>query len=141
MLYLSKQELSFNPEFERHLHTRVEDSQRGNVGGGVFTGVSADIQNDIIECVNSVIQDEIDREITQRNFLSIQVYEITDIATKEQQSDILRFDRKGEVVERFLKFVDVSSEKATSTISCAVKQILSKYWESLKEKLNMQTYD
>ena len=93
VLYLSKQELSFrghdessvslnkgnyrelleliskfNPEFERHLHRRVEDSQRGNLGGGVFTGVSADIQNDIIECVDSVLQDEIDREITECNF-------------------------------------------------------------------------
>ena len=76
VLYLSKQELSFrehdessvslnkgdyrellelmskfNPEIECHLHRRVEDSQRGNVGGRDFTGVSADTQNDIIECV------------------------------------------------------------------------------------------
>ena len=166
VLYLSKQELSFrghdessvslnkgnyrelleliskfNPEFERHLHRKVEDSQRGNLGGGVFTGVSADIQNDIIECVDSVLQDEIDREITECNFLSIQVDETTDIATKEQLSVILRFDRKGEVVERFLKFFDVSSDRSASTISCVVKQILSKYGESLKEKLIIQTYD
>ena len=93
VLYLCKQELSFrghdessvslnkgnyrelleliskfNPEFERHLHRRVEDSQRGNLGDGVFTGVSAVILNDIIECVDSVLQDEIDREITECNF-------------------------------------------------------------------------
>ena len=42
----------------------MEDSQRGNVGSGAFTKVSADIQNDIIECVDSVLQDEVDREIT-----------------------------------------------------------------------------
>ena len=44
-------------------------------------------------------------------------------------------------MERFLKFVEVSSERSASTISCVVKQILSKYGESLKEKLIMQTYD
>ena len=109
VLYLSKQELSFrghdesivslnkgnyrellelvskcNPEFECRLHRNVEDSHRENVGVGVFTGVSADIQNDIIECVNSVLKDEIDRKITECNFLSIQVDETTDVATKEQ---------------------------------------------------------
>ena len=166
VLYLSKQEISFrghnessvslnkgnyrellkliskfNPEFECHLHRRVEDSQRGNIGGGVFTGISADIQNHIIECVDSALQDEIDRETTECNFLSIQVDETTDNATKEQLSVILRFDRKGEVVGRFLKFFDVSSDRSASTISCVVKQIFSKYGESLKEKLIMQTYD
>ena len=100
VLYLSKQEKSFrgnnesslslnkgnyrealvristvNPKFQRHLHRRLEDSQRGILGGGVFTGVSADIQNEVIECVDSVLQDEIDSEITDCNFLSIQVDE------------------------------------------------------------------
>ena len=86
MLYLSKQELSFrghdessvslnkgnyrelleliakfDPQFERRLHGRLEDSQRGAEGGGTFTGVSSDIQNDIIESIDLVIQDEIDK--------------------------------------------------------------------------------
>ena len=86
VLYLSKQELSFrghdessvslnkgnyrelfeliakfDPQFERRLHGRLEDSQRGAEGGGTFTGVSSDIQNDIIESIDLVIQDEIDK--------------------------------------------------------------------------------
>ena len=77
VLYLSKQELSFrghdessvslnegnyrelleliakfDPQFERRLHGRLEDSQRGAEGGGTFTGVSSDIQNDIIESID-----------------------------------------------------------------------------------------
>ena len=100
MLYLGKQELSFrghdesnasldkgnyrelleliakfDPQFERRLHGRLEDSQRGAKGGGAVTGVSSDTQNDIIECVDSVIQDKIDKEIAECNFLSIQVDE------------------------------------------------------------------
>ena len=80
MLYLGKQELSFrghdessaslnkenyrelleliarfDPQCERCLHRRLEDSQRGAERGGAFTGVSSDIQNDIIGCAYSVI--------------------------------------------------------------------------------------
>ena len=80
MLYLGKQDISFrghdessaslnkenyrelleliarfDPQFERRLHGRLEDSQRGAEGGGAFTGVSSDIQNDIIEFVYFVI--------------------------------------------------------------------------------------
>ena len=166
VLYLGKQELSFrghdessasvnkgnyrellgliakfDPQFERRLHGRLEDSQRGAEGGGAFTGVSSDIQNDIIECVDSVTQDEIDKEIAECNFLSIQVDKTADISGKEQLSLILRFDRKGEVVERFLTFFDVSSDRSAPAISSVVKQILRRYGDTLKDKLIMQTYD
>ena len=134
VLYLSKQELSFkghdessaslnkgnyrelleliakfDPQFERSLHGKLEDLQRGAKGGEAFTGVSSDIQNDIIESVDLVIQGEIDKEIAECNFVSIQVDETVDISGKEQLSLTLCFDRKGEVVESFLTFFDVSS--------------------------------
>ena len=114
VLYLNKQELSFrghdessarlnkgnyrelleliakfDPQFERRLHGRLEDSQRGAEGVGAFTGASSDIQNYIIECVDSVIQDEIDKETAECNFFSIQVDEKADISDKEQLSLIL----------------------------------------------------
>ena len=53
----------FDPQFDYCLHGRLEDSRRGVEGGRDCTGVSSDIQNDIIEYVDSVIQDEIDKEI------------------------------------------------------------------------------
>ena len=166
MLYLSKQELplrghdessvslnkgncrelleliaKFDPQFERRLHRRLEDSQRGAKGGGTFTGVSSDIQNDIIESVDLVIQDEIDKELAECNFESIQVDKTADISRKEQLSLILRFDRKGEVAERFLTFFDESSDRSAPAISSVVKQILRRYGGTLKDKLIMQTYD
>ena len=63
--------------------------REGLKGGGAFTGVSSDIQNDIIECVDSEIQDDIDKEIAECNFFSIQVDEKADISDKEQLSLIL----------------------------------------------------
>ena len=119
----------------------MEDSQRGAEGGGAFTWVSSDIHYDIIECVDSVIQDEIDKEIAECNFFSIQVDEMADILDKEQLSLILCFDRKGEVLERFLTFLDVSIDRSALAISIVVKQILRRYGDTLKDKLIMQTYD
>ena len=129
----------FDSVFERRLHGRLEAFERGHVGS--FTGVSADIQNDLIECIDSVIQDQIDTEIQNCTFLSIQLDETTDVSTKEQLSAIIRLDKKGEIVERFLKFSDVSTDRTAPAITLIVNKILSKYGESLKEKLIMQTYD
>ena len=99
----------------------------GRKGGnaGVFTGVSSEIQNDLIDCIGSVIQDVIDQEVKECNFLSIQVDETTDVSTKEQLSVIIRLDRKGEIVERFLRFVDVSADRSASAISGVVKNIFT----------------
>ena len=47
----------------------------------------------------------IDKEIKNCRFLSIQVDETTDVSTKEQLSVIIRLDREGEIVERFLNFL------------------------------------
>ena len=129
----------FDSVFERRFHGRLADSERAS-GGGVFTGVSADIQNDPIECIDMIIQDQIDKEIQECTFLTIQVDETTDVSTKEQLSAIIRLDRNGEV-ERFLKFVNVSQDRSAPAITAIVKEILNRYGESLKEKLVMQTYD
>ena len=72
---------------------------------GVFTGISSEIQNDLIECIDSVIQDQIDKEIENCRFLSNQVDETADVSTNEQLSVIIRLDREGETVERFLNLL------------------------------------
>ena len=79
------------------------------IHSGVFTGVYSEIQNDLIECIDSVIQDQIDKEIENCRFLSIQVDETTYVSTKEQLSIIIRWDREGEIVERFLKLFDLQN--------------------------------
>ena len=129
----------FDSVFERRLHGRLAGQEGGNAGA--FTGVSSEIQNDLIDCIDSVIQDVIDQEVKECTFLSTQVDETTDVSAKEQLSVIIRLDRKGEIVERFLRFVDVSADRSASAISGVVKNILHKYGESLRNKLIMQTYD
>ena len=39
------------------------------------TGVSSDVQNDLIACLDDIIQGEIDKEISECQFISIQCEE------------------------------------------------------------------
>ena len=80
-------------------------------GGGRFTGVSPEIQNDLINCLDSVIDDEILKEINDCTFMSVQVDEASDVSTKEQVSMIVRLDKGNEIVERQLGLVDVSMNR------------------------------
>ena len=70
--------------------------------------------------------------------MSIQVDETTHVSTKEQLSVIIRLDRGGEIVERFLKLFDISSDKSTVAISDVVRSIHSRFEESSRI---LQAYD
>ena len=84
---------------ECRLHGKVPESEGDNAG--VFTGVSGDTQNDLIELIDSVIQDRIDEEVQQCTFLSVQVDETTNVSNKDQLSVIIRLDKKDDVAESF----------------------------------------
>ncbi|XP_046861832.1 uncharacterized protein LOC124455167 [Xenia sp. Carnegie-2017] len=106
--------------FERRLHGKLAETHLD--GGGQFTGVSPDIQNDLIDCLDKIIEDEILKEIYCCTFLSIQVDEATDVSTKEQLSVIVRMDKGESVIERQLGFVDVSCDRTATAISSVVKE-------------------
>lgn len=84
----------FDSVFERRLHGRLAYSEGGAAGS--FTGVSSDIQNDLICCIDSIIEDQIVQEIKNCTFISIQIDEATDVSTKEQLSVIIRLDSNGD---------------------------------------------
>ena len=48
--------------FDRRLHDRLQEAGRC-YSGSVFSGVSSDVQNDVIECIDSVIEDQINKEV------------------------------------------------------------------------------
>ena len=50
---------------------------------------------------NDVIEDQINKEVSESQFLSIQCDETMDVSIKEQLSIIIRLDRGYEIVERF----------------------------------------
>ena len=53
--------------FDRLLHRRLQEVERCE-SEGVFTGVSSDVQNDVIECIDSVIEDQINKEVSECQF-------------------------------------------------------------------------
>ena len=63
------------------------------------------------------------------------------MSTKEQLSVIIRVDKKDDVVERFLKFYNVSSDRTAPAISSIVKDVFSHYGDSILNKLIMKIYD
>ena len=65
---------------------------------GCFTDVSSDIQNDLIVCIDSIIEHQIVQEIKNCTFLSIQIDEATDVSTIEQLSIIIGLDSNGDIV-------------------------------------------
>ncbi|CAB4034786.1 Hypothetical predicted protein, partial [Paramuricea clavata] len=65
----------------------------------------------------------------------------TDVSTKEQLSIIVRLDSGSDILERFLKFVDVSTDRIAATLAGVIKGILDQYTGITNNKLIMQTYD
>ena len=124
--------------FGRWLHGRLAESSL--IGVGQFTGVSPDIQNDLINCLDMIIEDEILKKIDNSTFLSVQVDETTDVSTKEQLSMIVRLDKGCDIIERQLGFVDVSSNRTANAISTVIVGKLIQH-ENIKEKLIGRTYD
>ena len=124
--------------FERQLHGRLAKSSLR--GGGRFTGVSPDIQNDLINCLDMIIEDDILKEMDNCTFLSIQVDEATDVSTKEQLSMIVRLDKGSDIIERQLGFVDVSSDRTATALSTVIKGKLIQH-ENIMDKLIGQTCD
>ena len=71
----------------------------------------------------------------------MQVDETTDVSTKEQLSVIIRLNKNDDVVERFLKFYILSSDRTVPAISAIIKDIVTNFGDSIHHKLIMQTYD
>ncbi len=127
--------------FERQLHGRLAEVGLSRLrGGGRFTAVSPDIQNDLINCLDMIIEDEILKEMENCTFLSIQVDKTADVSTKEQLSMIVRLDKGSEIMERQLGFVDVSSDRTATALFTVIKGKLIQH-ENIKDKLIGQTYD
>ncbi|GBP81883.1 Zinc finger MYM-type protein 1 [Eumeta japonica] len=78
--------------------------QRNDAINSVFSGLSSDIQNDLIKSIAQVIRDEIKSEINFAKFVSVIADETPDISHREQMSVIFRYLTKTGIEERFHGF-------------------------------------
>ncbi|GBP76366.1 hypothetical protein EVAR_53641_1 [Eumeta japonica] len=76
--------------------------QCSSTQNSVFSGLSSDIQNDLIKSIAQVIRDEIKSEINFAKFVSVIADETPDISHREQMSVIFRYLTKTGIEERFV---------------------------------------
>ncbi|XP_051804270.1 zinc finger MYM-type protein 1-like [Acanthochromis polyacanthus] len=121
---------SLDSVLEEHLKTAT-----------LFKGTSKTVQNELLDCMLSVLKTHILEEVKSADYLAIQAHETTDISTRCQLMLVLRYiDTQNNIQERFFEFIPL--QNATDTIATALLErqsiILPPGQES---KLITQAYD
>ncbi|XP_034038832.1 zinc finger MYM-type protein 1-like [Thalassophryne amazonica] len=108
----------------------------------VFNETSKTVQNELLDCMLSVVKEEIIKEVQSSEFLSIQADETMDMATQSQLMLVLRYiDPRNNLQERFFEFIPMQSPTEES-ISTALKERLATILpDDQKSKLICQAYD
>lgn len=89
----------------------------------VFKGTSKIIQNDILDCMLTVCQSEILKEVEQADFLSIQCDETTDVSNHCQMVIILRYVNGHAICERFWRFLRITDKTANGLVGSIQQEI------------------
>lgn len=110
-----------------------------SVQNPAFSGLSSDIQNDLIHSIASVLRDHIRLEINKAQFLSVMIDETPDVSHREQLTVIFRYLSETGIEERFLGFYDVSGSRTAEVLSNQLLEILDQY--QCRHKLVGQSYD
>ncbi|GBP98018.1 hypothetical protein EVAR_96429_1 [Eumeta japonica] len=105
--------------------------QCSSTQNSVFSGLSSDIQNDLIKSIAQVIRDEIKSEINFAKFVSVIADETPDISHREQMSVIFRYLTKTGIKE-ICRFSDVTLEPGAD-LSQSILEIIDQF--NCKEKL------
>ena len=151
--YLSKNELAFRGDDESetslnrgnyveliYLLKKYDDKLSNFLeNASSFCGLSNLIQNDLIESVAYVLRAHIKEEIGRAKFVAIMLDETTDVTNLCLLSFMVRYSLDNDIHERFLGFVDLSSDRMAETICKIVVDKL----QGLKceNKLIAQSYD
>ena len=96
----------YNPILKNHVDSSI-----------TFSGLSSDIQNDLISSISYVTLEKFHEELSSCDFIGLLLNKFTDISTKSQLSVFLRYVlNNGDVVERFFGFADVSLGRSAQDI-------------------------
>ena len=107
-----------------------------------FSGLSPDIQNDIVQCLYNHLMLEIKARVQNAPYVSIMADETTDVSNTSQLAVSLRFVFEGKVYEHLIDVVDVSADRTATAIATQIKDSLSSC-VGVDEKSNVigQSYD
>ena len=122
---------SLDEVFEEHLKTAT-----------VFKGTSKTVQNELLDCMLSVIRERIMEEVKSARFVAIQADETTDVSTQTQLMLVFRYiDGNHAVQERFFEFIPGLGATSNSIASAILERLCSLFSENDKGKLIAQAYD
>src|SRR5215469_2661102 len=124
--------INFTAELDNSLRAHLEKAS-------VFKRTSNKIQNELLQIMLEICQEEIVREITEADFISVIADETSDVSNIYQMVVVFRYIVKGKPTERFWNFISPEKHDSKTLTDCLLKEI-----EKLginKEKLIAQTYD
>ncbi len=108
----------------------------------VFKGTSETVQNELLDCILSVLRECIIGEIRSADFVSIQADETMDISTQCQLVLVIGYiDKSHDVQERFFEFLSLQSATADSITTALLDRLSSILPDGQKSKLISQAYD
>ena len=91
-----------------------------------FSGLSSDIQNDLILSLHDEVMHAIKVEIQNSPYMFLIADESTDIVNVAQLAVCLQYTNKRRIRERLVDLVDVSAGKSADKLSSAIKASLTK---------------
>ena len=108
----------------------------------VFKGTSKTVQNELLDCMLSVLRDCILEDVKRADYLAIQADETTDTATHCQLVLVLRYiDRLNKVQERFYEFIQLPNSTADTVATAVLERLNTFLPEGQRGKLIAQVYD
>lgn len=90
----------------------------------VFKGTSKTAQNELLDCMLSVLRECITEEIRSANFVSIQADKTMDISTQCQLVLVIRYtDKAHDVQQRFIELISLHSATADSITTALLDRL------------------
>lgn len=92
----------------------------------IFTGLSSDTQNDLINSIGQVLMEEIKRKLAEIPYVAIIMDKTIDKTNKCQISTALWYvDKTGETQERFVEFRDLSDNHTGNSLVQVFNTLIS----------------
>lgn len=89
-------------------------------------GLSSDIQNKIIYCITTTIEDEIKAMITKTSFVAVMFDETMDLQMNSQLSHVFQFvNEKEKSQERLLGYIDVSKNRRAPLVTEEILKLVN----------------
>lgn len=108
----------------------------------VFRGTSKTVQNELLDCMLSVIKEYIHEEVTAADYIAIQADETSDVSVQCQLALVLRYiDRHNTIQERFFEFIPMENANAESIATVILDRLSALIPPEAKAKLIAQAYD